>query len=536
MKISEVILEKISKSLVLDAYVKSAVSKIASHISSNSMVFFPEYTDHDITHFEAVLETAIDLATDKSLELMSDVDLAVLTTSVMLHDLGMHITKDGFQTLIDPRGRLTPIDGFADPPWNELWLTFLAEARRFNAQKLEDLFGPHYRPVTKFPSFTEPWDEFDVLLVGEFLRRHHPRLAHEIAVLGMPSKDGEVLQFCGAASEQEKFLSDMSGLVARSHGMALRQTFSYLEKKYNNKIETRSVHPVYLMTLLRVADYLQIQSARAPSARTDVTKFKSPVSTREWSVHRCVTDITNLTDPEAIDITANPDNIETFLRLQYWITDLQKELDLSWAVLGEIYGLQAHSGLNKLGLRIRRLRSNIDAVSEFAKTVSYIPEKVSFTTAGSDLLKLLVGPLYANEVSVGLRELIQNATDAVKELDNLVDQGFIARPEPRHDVSADVQVDFVTETNHRDGWNRRVKAVTITDRGVGMTSEILQNYFLKAGASFRNSTAWKESFEKNDGSSRIQRSGRFGVGALAAFLLGDEISVETRHYSERSES
>lgn len=536
MKISDVILERIHKNHVLDAYVKSVVARIDSHISSNSMVFFPEYTDHDITHFEAVLETAIDLATEKSLELMSDADLVILTTSVMLHDVGMHITKDGFETLIAHNGPLKPVEGFLDQPWHELWLSFLAEARRFDARKLEDLFGPHYKPVTRFPSFSEPWSEFDYLLVGEFLRRYHPRLAHEIALQGMPSKDGTTIQFCNHSSEQEHFLSDIGGLVARSHGMALRQTFSYLDKKYNNKIEIRSAHPVYLMTLLRVADYLQIQSARAPSARTDVAKFKSPVSTREWSVHQCVTDITNLTDPEAIDIIAKPNNIETFLRLKDWITDLQKELDLSWAVLGELYGLQSHSGLHKLGLRIRRLRSNIDAVSDFAKTVNYIPEKISFSAAGSDLLKLLVGPLYANEASVGLRELIQNATDAVKELDSLVNQKLIDRPEPRPDISADVQVDFVTSTPNKRGWPHPIKEITITDRGVGMTPEILKNYFLRAGASFRSSNAWKESFAKSDGSSEIQRSGRFGVGALAAFLLGDEIKVETRHYSEKNEN
>ncbi|PZX15187.1 histidine kinase/DNA gyrase B/HSP90-like ATPase [Palleronia aestuarii] len=428
------------------------------------------------------------------------------------------------------------IDGFSDPPWNKLWLAFLAEARRFDAKKLEDLFGPSFRPVTDFPSFEEPWDEFDVLVVGEFLRRHHPRLAHEIALQGMPSKDGKVVQFCGFGSEQEEFLSDMSGLVARSHGIALRQTFSYIEQKYGHRIETRSAHPVYLMTLLRIADYLQIQSARAPSARTDVTKFKSPVSTREWSVHQCVTDITNLTDPESIDITARPDNIETFLRLKDWITDLQRELDLSWAVLGEVYGLQAHSGLNKLGLRIRRLRSNIDVAREFSKAVDYIPKKIAFTAAGSELLKLLVGPLYANEVSVGLRELIQNATDAVKELDSLVDQGSIERPDPRTDVAADVQVDFMIDEGDQNSWKRKVKSVIITDRGVGMTPDILQNYFLRAGASYRSSSAWRESFEKPDGSNRVQRSGRFGVGALAAFLLGDEIRVETRHYSEPCEN
>ena len=61
--------------------------------------------------------------------------------------------------------------------------------------------------------------------------------------------------------------------------------------------------------------------------------------------------------------------------------------------------------------------------------------------------------------------------------------------------------------------------------GIGMTSSVVLEYFLRAGASFRRSDAWRQQHELAPGESRILRSGRFGVGALAAFLLGDEIEV-----------
>jgi molecular chaperone HtpG len=62
-----------------------------------------------------------------------------------------------------------------------------------------------------------------------------------------------------------------------------------------------------------------------------------------------------------------------------------------------------------------------------------------------------------------------------------------------------------------------------------MTAQVVQEYFLKAGASFRKSNAWRQDHEDTQGHSRVLRTGRFGVGALAAFLLGDEIEVTTRH-------
>jgi len=64
-------------------------------------------------------------------------------------------------------------------------------------------------------------------------------------------------------------------------------------------------------------------------------------------------------------------------------------------------------------------------------------------------------------------------------------------------------------------------------RGIGMTVDTVINYFLKAGASLRRSELWRETYEDAEGKSRVLRSGRFGVGVLAAYLLGDEISVAT---------
>jgi hypothetical protein len=70
--------------------------------------------------------------------------------------------------------------------------------------------------------------------------------------------------------------------------------------------------------------------------------------------------------------------------------------------------------------------------------------------------------------------------------------------------------------------------VTIEDRGIGMTEEVLRSYFLRVGASFRDSDAWRKAYA-NNGIPSVIRSGRFGVGVFAAFLLGERIDVCTRH-------
>lgn len=71
--------------------------------------------------------------------------------------------------------------------------------------------------------------------------------------------------------------------------------------------------------------------------------------------------------------------------------------------------------------------------------------------------------------------------------------------------------------------------MTITDRGIGMREAVIRHYFLRAGASYRRGGEWQMNFERDGDSPKIIRSGRFGVGALAAFLIGIEVEIETRY-------
>jgi hypothetical protein len=66
-----------------------------------------------------------------------------------------------------------------------------------------------------------------------------------------------------------------------------------------------------------------------------------------------------------------------------------------------------------------------------------------------------------------------------------------------------------------------------------MNAHVLKNYFLRAGASYRRSAEWQKDFADGSGHSRVLRSGRFGIGVLAAFILGPQVEVKTRHYSQK---
>jgi hypothetical protein len=355
-------------------------------------------------------------------------------------------------------------------------------------------------------------NERDCLLIGEFVRRHHSRLAHEIAIKGVPTTGSHRLELVGLDGD----IKDLAGLVARSHGIPIRSTFPYLKAQYNIIPQHRKVKSPYLMGILRIADYVQVHSERALKSLMGVKELRSPISRQEWRNHFSVNEVTNVhEDPEAYFVDATPADVKTYLKLVSLFSAIQHELDETWATLGEVYG--RFGDLAKLGLTIRRIRSNFDANENFSRRVSYIPIQARFDSSGPDLLKLLVGPLYGYKYEVGIRELIQNSVDACRERHDL------SSPTKSDNHELKVQVS-IQENEDGGGW------ITVLDNGVGMTLDTVTKYFLIAGASFRNSDLWKEQHVDDVGQTRVMRGGRFGVGALALFLLGDEIKVTTRHF------
>jgi signal transduction histidine kinase len=472
--------------------VKKTLDLFTPWLEQSGMPFFPGFTDHSPRHINDVLNTASSLISDASHALLGPEDVAVLVVAILLHDCGMHLTQDGFRALIAQQSTPT-VSGLGDRPWNQIWLEFLAEAQRFGEERLNAVFGDS-EPIVIENLNINDLSERDCLLIGEFVRRHHARLAHEIALTGVPTETESRLRIVGLDPE----LLDLAGLVARSHGMSIRATFTYLESRYNRISEQRKTKTPYLMAVLRIADYVQVQSDRALKTLLSVKELRSPLSRQEWRNHFAVRDVSmRHEDPEAMYVHAAPADVKTYLRLASLFEDIQRELDDSWATLGEVYGRLGELG--HLGLTIRRLRSNLENGVRFAATVPYIPINAGFKSSGPELLKLL-----------------QNAVDACKERSDLEEHG-----------DGDVMVE-IDEADDKTGW------ITVTDSGVGMTLETVTKYFLVAGASFRNSDLWKKQHTDDQGKPRILRGGRFGVGALAAFLLGDEMTVRTRHIDRSS--
>ena len=489
---------------------------------TKGLFFFPEYTDHGPKHITCVLAGAETLIREEAWDVFTPEDAAVLVLAVLLHDSAMHLTADGMMDLLNPLSvaQRPPIDQLDEKAWPQLFDDFFIEARRWDQRKLRRILGDEEVPErdeedlidhVRRPAPTGGlWPEHYRKFMGEFLRRNHARLAHEFALYGVPGRNSGVLkpeQGLGA-------IADLAGFVARSHNMHLRQTFNYLESRFWGRVTCQNTHPIFLMILLRIADYLEIRTDRTNPTLRDLQHLRSPVSREEHDAHLAVHEVRpDEHDDEAIFVMARPKSARLFLKLQDLLSSLQGEIDASWAVLGEVFSRQGP--LSQLGITLRRVRSSIDDPKKYVERElpSYFPVRASFDTAGADLLKLLVKPLYGDRPDIGVRELLQNSLDAVRELRYwYIHYSEGSGEGALHSEEADV-VMSITEDERGNNW------FTITDKGIGMTAEIIRDYFLKAGASYRQSKVWRQEFEV-EGRSQVLRSGRFGVGALAAFLLG----------------
>jgi len=121
--------------------------------------------------------------------------------------------------------------------------------------------------------------------------------------------------------------------------------------------------------------------------------------------------------------------------------------------------------------------------------------------------------LYGNRPELALRELIQNAADAVRALRALDE---IAEKDGEIEVALEHDGDHV--------W------LHVTDTGIGMSRYVLTEVLLDFGNSLWSNESLR--IELPGLASRGFRAiGRFGIGFFSVFMLGRKVAVTTRRFS-----
>jgi molecular chaperone HtpG len=511
MKIPEKFIDILIKNQTIHSIVLDVISSFEPIFKDNKLFFFEEYTDHGINHIEKVLGSAEFIISVDSFENITPNEISILILSIILHDLGMHVELSTFNSMLNGEYDNTRIAIIDDKTWSELWNEYLSEVKRFSTIQKRNIFGDGAMHFS-IPDLSnkDNLTGYDKKLIGEFIRRHHGRFAQEVSLLGLKSENG-LMEF--GTNKLDKQTKQLAGILARSHSMNVRDTFIYLKDiAHDSWRNPHGINIIYLMVVLRIADYIQIDNTRVNPFLLKLKSFNSPISQLENFAHLAINSLNfNNVDKENIYVDCSPADSEMFVKIRALVIDIQNELDKSWAILGEIYGFIPN---NKPSIKFRRISSNLENKS-FLKKLDYLPEKITFKV-DNNLSKLLVAPLYGENPTFGVRELLQNSIDACSERKEIEYQ------RKNYNYIPEIEVSINT-------INEKESLFSIKDNGKGMSSDEIINYFLNVGSSFRKSMDWKKQFIDEEGKTKINRNGKFGIGVLASFLLGKEIKVETRN-------
>ena len=141
-------------------------------------------------------------------------------------------------------------------------------------------------------------------------------------------------------------------------------------------------------------------------------------------------------------------------------------------------------------------------------------EKKQFQTESKRILDLMINSIYTHK-EIFLRELLSNASDALDKLAyrSLTDDSVgLNRSDFKIRLTAD----------------KEARTLTVSDNGIGMTKEELEN---NLGVIARSgSLQFKEEMAQKDATSETDIIGQFGVGFYSAFMVADEITVISRSY------
>ena len=124
--------------------------------------------------------------------------------------------------------------------------------------------------------------------------------------------------------------------------------------------------------------------------------------------------------------------------------------------------------------------------------------------------------LYSDH-EIFLRELVSNAVDASQKMKRLATLGHYKGE------LGDLKIQVAFDAD--------AKTITITDNGIGMTAEEIKKYINQVA--FSGATEFMEKFKEAKDANEI--IGRFGLGFYSAFMVADNVEIETLSYQEGAE-
>lgn len=470
-------------------HIRNSVEELLSNIGRFD--FFKEYTKHDISHVDEMLGIIEWLIPPETKKCMTSAEWLMLTLAVYFHDLGMVVTKKEYEN----RDKT------------------LFEQYKNHVLSTTD--------ETEYREFAE--EEGDVFFYQEFVRENHANRIKKWI-------EGDVDYYKEGVSDEVKdivknilnnidelFKRDLAMICASHHENDIDDFEKYKVNTVYGNNPNEKVNLNYIAIVLRVADLLHITRNRTPSITRKIINVSNPKSVIEWEKQEAVRavkpqykrneedNVDSELEKDTIEITAyfnGAETAEAYFGLSSYLQYTRKELQRCSDV---IIKAQKKEGAVNYKFPWREIDESRITV------IGFETKKLQFTIAQENILQLLVGHTLYNDSSVVVRELVQNAIDAIK-LQN--------QYERKNNMCITKGEIFVE-------WDGDKYELSFWDNGTGMTIFDIENYLLKVGASKYRDGEIKREFPD------FSPISHFGIGVLTCFMIADDVDIITKSNDDK---
>jgi hypothetical protein len=448
------------------------IRKFAAKLGEKIAPALPEYTDHSISHMDALWKIADSVLTASETAKFSPGEAFLLGAAFYLHDLGMaaSVTKKGSE-------EVRSTEHYASA------LSRIEKLRSVDKTRAEQL------------------------ALRDATREIHAEKALEFAIKEIPGVNRYLIE----SSDFRNRWAHILGQIAQSHHWNIAE----IERWFGSKQpvpgpDGENIDPGYVACVLRVVDFAHINRERAPNLERSLRPEIPPDSIRHWDAQADITGPARDGDLLVYGCSRPIANIDA-----WWLFyDMCRELDAETRAVHDYLRARTFSA-SRFSLAGVKGTENPTVFSQYVRLPqNVVPIDIRVHPDSMERIVELLGgrQIYGLDSLAPIRELIQNARDAIDL------SAAAARAEGVPANPGEISVNLAS-----DG---RTWILSVADNGVGMTRTVVQKHLVGVGSDYWNSAEFYREFSKV-AASDFRPIGKFGIEFLSVFMLGDHIEVET---------
>jgi hypothetical protein len=443
----------------------------------------PDLTSHDITHIDKLWDVASEIA-GADYEL-NPAEAFVLGGAFLLHDAA--------HSRIAFKGGLAEIEN--TPEW------IAAKARLC-------------KTGTKL---VEGSAEFQSVLF-ESLRNLHPQQAKHLPNIAWRVDASKPEMYLIENEDLRSAYGNAIGEIANSHWWNPVQLETLRDRKLTAHVCIQpakwGIDFLKVAALLRTADAAHLDAERAPKFLMALTQPNAH-SKVHWQFQSKLNQVECDLEKQSLRITSG----EPFTADEkdaWWLAfDTCQMIDKE---LNAVDRILRDCGRIRFAARCVEGAHSPERFALNVPTLGWEPvdASIKITDIHNTVTQFGGEKLYGDDPKMALRELLQNARDAVVACRAM---GGLGEEEG--------EIEVALEKRGKDTW------LHVTDTGIGMSQYVLTQVLLDFGKSLWRSpqlgTEW-QSLEGTD----FEAVGQFGIGFFSVFMLGDEVVVTTKRWQAKA--